>query len=43
MVPVWMLLFIVDGLFFGVTVGAAHNFVALWAENTLNIVSGRYF
>ena len=43
MVPVWMLLFIVAGLIFGVTVGAAHNFVALWAGSTLNVVIGRYF
>ena len=32
-----------SSVIFGVTVGAAHNFVALWAGSTLNVVIGRYF
>ena len=32
-----------SSVIFGVTVGAAHNFVALWAGSTFNVVIGRYF
>ena len=43
MVPVWVPLCTVSGLIFGVPVGAAHNFVALWTGSTLSVVIGRYF
>ena len=33
----------VSGLIFGVPVGAAHNFVALWTGCTLSVMIGRYF
>lgn len=43
MVPVWVPLCMVAGLIFGIPVGAAHNFVALWTGSTLSVVIGRYF
>ena len=33
----------VAGLIFGVPVGSAHNFVALWTGSTLSVMIGRYF
>ena len=43
MVPVWVPLCMVAGLIFGVPVGAAHMFVALWTGCTLSVMIGRYF
>ena len=43
MVPVWVPLCMVAGLIFGVSVGTAHNFVALWTACTLSLMIGRYF
>ena len=42
-VPVWVPLCMVAGLIFGVPVGAAHKFVALWTGSTLSVMIGRYF
>ena len=43
MVPVWVPFCMVAGLIFGVPVGAALNFVALWTGSTLSVMIGRYF
>ena len=43
MVPVWVPLCMVAGLIFGVPVGAAHNFVALWTGISISVMIGRYF
>ena len=43
MIPVWVPFRMVAGLIFGVPVGAAHNFVALWTGSTLSVMIGRYF